>query len=167
MKDTADSVGQKLQSGVEFGNTAQTGHPPNVSRSNSNQSHSPSPRLRRKLPEPLCIKNINLTMEIAQIFMSMLHAWGLDPDLDRLCLNKLGLLKPKCPVSFGLISRAGHMSLMLPGWHKRVCSQGVKVTETMTGPRPQTLMQQARSFSIPEGEKVRYYTINVYSGNMS
>ena len=155
MKDTADSVGQKLQSGVEFGNTPQTGPPPNISRSNSNQSHSPSPRLHRKLPEPLCIKNINLTMEIAQIFMSMLHAWGLDPDLDRLCLNKLGLLKPKCPVSFGLISRAGHMSLMLPGWHKRVCSPEVKVTEAVTGrPRQQTLMQQARSFSIPEGEKV-------------
>ena len=100
------------------------------------------------------LKNINLTMEIAQLFMSMLHAWGLDPDLDRLCINKLGLLKPKCPVSFGLISRAGHMSLMLPGWHKRVCSQETKVAEKVGSPRPQTLMQQARSFSIPEGEKV-------------
>ncbi|KAK7474852.1 hypothetical protein BaRGS_00033924 [Batillaria attramentaria] len=56
----------------------------------------------------------SMTMEIAQLFMSCLHAWGLDPDLDRLCINKLGLLKPRCPMSFGLLSRQGHMSLMLP-----------------------------------------------------
>lgn len=34
------------------------------------------------------------TMQIAQILISLLHAWGLDPDLDRVCESKLGLLRP-------------------------------------------------------------------------
>lgn len=49
----------------------------------------------------------NLTMEIAQLLLSLLHAWGLDPDLDRLCEAKLGLLRPMVPVSFGVISKGG------------------------------------------------------------
>ena len=36
----------------------------------------------------------SLTMQIAQMFLSSLHAWGLDPDLDHLCIKKLGLLRP-------------------------------------------------------------------------
>ncbi|KAI5704068.1 hypothetical protein M8J75_001672 [Diaphorina citri] len=58
----------------------------------------------------------NLTMEIAQLLLSLLHAWGLDPDLDKVCEGKLGLLRPMVPVSFGVVSKAGHMSLMLPTW---------------------------------------------------
>lgn len=56
----------------------------------------------------------NLTMEIAQLLLSLLHGWGLDSDLDKVCESKLGLLRPLLPVSFGLLSRAGHMSLLLP-----------------------------------------------------
>jgi len=59
---------------------------------------------------------INLTLEIGQLLLSLLHAWGLDKDLDKVAINKLGLLKPKCPVSFGLVSKAGGMSLLLPTW---------------------------------------------------
>ncbi|CAF4742179.1 unnamed protein product [Pieris macdunnoughi] len=54
------------------------------------------------------------TMEIAQILMSLLHAWGLDPDLDRVCESKLGLLRPMVPVCFGVVSRHGHMAVQLP-----------------------------------------------------
>lgn len=49
----------------------------------------------------------NLTMEIAQLLLSLLHAWGLDLDLDRLCEATLGLLRPMIPVSFGVISKGG------------------------------------------------------------
>ena len=62
----------------------------------------------------------SMTMQIAQMFISSLHAWGLDPDLDRLCIKKLGLLRPGAPVAFGLLSRGNHMSLMLPGWYRDV-----------------------------------------------
>lgn len=33
-------------------------------------------------------------MEIAQLLLSLLHAWGLDKDLDSVCQAKLGLLRP-------------------------------------------------------------------------
>ena len=59
---------------------------------------------------------INLTLEIGQVLLSLLHAWGLDQDLDRVAISKLGLLKPKVPVSYGIMSKGGTMSLMLPTW---------------------------------------------------
>jgi hypothetical protein len=49
----------------------------------------------------------NTTMEIAQLLLSLLHAWGMDRDLDRVCEGKLGLLRPMVPVSFGVLSKGG------------------------------------------------------------
>jgi len=47
----------------------------------------------------------NLTMEIAQLLMSLIYAWGLDTEFDKICESKLGLLRPISPVSFGVISK--------------------------------------------------------------
>jgi len=49
-------------------------------------------------------------MEVAQLLLSLLHAWGMDPDLDRVCEGKLGLLRPMVPVSFGVLSKGGVFS---------------------------------------------------------
>ncbi|XP_067003219.2 WD repeat-containing protein 7 isoform X2 [Anabrus simplex] len=65
----------------------------------------------------------NITMEIAQLLLSLLHAWGMDPDLDRVCEGKLGLLRPMVPVSFGVISKGGYMSLLLPTWQVRATEE--------------------------------------------
>ncbi|XP_064292952.1 WD repeat-containing protein 7 isoform X3 [Plodia interpunctella] len=65
-------------------------------------------------PKDMSIAEPPHTMEIAQILMSLLHAWGLNPDLDRVCEAKLGLLRPTVPVCFGVVSRHGHMSVQLP-----------------------------------------------------
>ncbi|XP_057311095.1 WD repeat-containing protein 7-like isoform X1 [Hydractinia symbiolongicarpus] len=54
--------------------------------------------------------------EIAQLLLSCIHGWGLDPNLDNLCISKLGMLKPVKPLSFGLLTR-GRLTLMLPGWY--------------------------------------------------
>lgn len=54
--------------------------------------------------------------EIAQLLLSCVHSWGLDPNLDEICKSKLGMLKPQKPLSFGLLTR-GRLSLMFPGWH--------------------------------------------------
>lgn len=59
-------------------------------------------------------------MEIARLLLSLLHAWGLDRDLDSVCQSKLGLLRPMVPVSFGVLSKAGYMSLFLPTWHQTI-----------------------------------------------
>lgn len=50
-------------------------------------------------------------MEVAQLLLSLLHAWGMDPDLDRVCEGKLGLLRPMVPVSFGVLSKGGMKAL--------------------------------------------------------
>ncbi|CAH1251800.1 WDR7 [Branchiostoma lanceolatum] len=82
------------------------------------QKESVDLEYKSKRSKNLTLLEYNLTLDIAQLLMSCLHAWGLDLELDKLCLFKLGLLKPHIPVSFGLISRGGHMSLMLPTWYK-------------------------------------------------
>uniref|UniRef100_A0A9J2PMT9 Uncharacterized protein n=1 Tax=Ascaris lumbricoides TaxID=6252 RepID=A0A9J2PMT9_ASCLU len=56
----------------------------------------------------------NLYLDVAKLCLSLLHAWTLDADLDAVCLKKLKLLKPAVPLSFGVVSRQGHMSLLLP-----------------------------------------------------
>ncbi|PNF24262.1 WD repeat-containing protein 7, partial [Cryptotermes secundus] len=65
----------------------------------------------------------NTTMEIAQLLLSLLHAWGMDPDLDRVCEGKLGLLRPMVPVSFGVLSKGGYMSLLLPTWQAKCANE--------------------------------------------
>lgn len=55
----------------------------------------------------------NLTKEIAQLLMSLLYAWGLDPDVDKICESKLGLLRPMVPVSFGVISKGGKITALI------------------------------------------------------
>uniref|UniRef100_A0A6I8PCB6 WD repeat domain 7 n=1 Tax=Ornithorhynchus anatinus TaxID=9258 RepID=A0A6I8PCB6_ORNAN len=78
------------------------------------------PEYRSSKSKPLTLLEYNLTMDTAKLFMSCLHAWGLNEVLDEVCLDRLGMLKPHCTVSFGLLSRGGHMSLMLPGYNQPV-----------------------------------------------
>lgn len=33
-------------------------------------------------------------MEVSQLLLSLLHSWGLDPHLDKVCETQLGLLRP-------------------------------------------------------------------------
>lgn len=113
IKDKADSFGQKIQSKAE-----------GAGFSPVHSDVQASPVKGRKKEKRVVVTDVNnLTLEIARLFMSCLHAWGLDPDLDKLCMNKLGLIKPKVPLSFGLISRNGHMCLMLPAWHRRLLQE--------------------------------------------
>lgn len=78
-------------------------------------------RRREEKSKSLSLLEYNLTMDTAKLFMSCLHAWGLNEQLDSICLERLGMLRPHCPISFGLISRGGHMSLMLPTFKVTVC----------------------------------------------
>ncbi|XP_015596598.1 WD repeat-containing protein 7 isoform X9 [Cephus cinctus] len=71
----------------------------------------------------------NATMEVAQLLLSLLHGWGMDPDLDRVCEGKLGLLRPMVPVSFGVLSKGGYMSLLLPTWQIQLQPAGEPATQ--------------------------------------
>ncbi|XP_069736490.1 WD repeat-containing protein 7 isoform X2 [Phaenicophaeus curvirostris] len=97
------------------------------------------PEYRSSKSKPLTLLEYNLTMDTAKLFMSCLHAWGLNSVLDELCLNRLGMLKPHRSVSFGLLSRGGHMSLMLPGYDQPV------------GPAPAGPGEGGRKVSLTEG----------------
>ncbi|XP_015115416.1 WD repeat-containing protein 7 isoform X7 [Diachasma alloeum] len=90
--------------------------------SNSDSSRNPLKR-SGTFSEP------NITMEIAQLLLSLLHAWGMDPDLDRVCEGKLGLLRPMVPVSFGVLSKGGYMSLLLPTWQTHLEPAGEPATK--------------------------------------
>jgi len=57
-----------------------------------------------------------VSYEIGQLLLSCVHAWGLDPSLDEVCITKLGMLRPLKPLSFGLLTR-GRLALMFPGWY--------------------------------------------------
>jgi hypothetical protein len=59
-------------------------------------------------------EGISMAVEVAQLLVSLLYAWGLDPDMDRLCVEKLGMLQPKQAVNYGIISKSGYMTLLLP-----------------------------------------------------
>ena len=58
-------------------------------------------------------------IHIIRLMLSCLHAWRLDEELDDSCEQVLGLVRPSKPVSFGLLSKGGCMSLVLPGWGLR------------------------------------------------
>uniref|UniRef100_A0A673IQS0 WDR72-like alpha-solenoid domain-containing protein n=1 Tax=Sinocyclocheilus rhinocerous TaxID=307959 RepID=A0A673IQS0_9TELE len=92
-------------------------------------------RRREEKSKSLSLLEYNLTMDTAKLFMSCLHAWGLNGELDEVCLTRLGMLRPHTPVSFGLISRGGHMSLMLPTFKDSLlrqlaegCAEGRKLS---------------------------------------
>jgi len=134
VKDKAENVGQTIAAKVDSAANIKVPSP-QVSRRTSNTSDSGSVMggsggQKPKHPSPLVGRSEgreSVPSEIpkspalvaAQILMSCLHAWGLDSDLDQLCTSKLGLLRPRRPISFGFLSRAsGHMSLSLPGWYR-------------------------------------------------
>ncbi|XP_013407449.1 WD repeat-containing protein 7-like isoform X2 [Lingula anatina] len=147
VKDKAENVGQEIQARMEAaGKPHHAGtHRPHYHKHHEKggathkgrgkpQRPSQPPQYHhrkhaQRRPKNIYLTEGNLTMEIAQLLMSCLHAWGLDPDLDKLCISKLGLLTPLAPISFGLISRGGHMSLLLPGWHKKLCLQSKLVLD--------------------------------------
>lgn len=125
--DSAEKAAQKIQAKAEsvgFKNVSgdiAVGFYRKGSTSASSGGTTPgtTPPGSAKKPAKLHMAEMNLTMETTQLLLSLLHAWGLDFDLDKVCETKLGLLRPMRPVCFGLLSRGGHMSLFLPTYiHK-------------------------------------------------
>ncbi|XP_042231917.1 WD repeat-containing protein 7-like isoform X3 [Homarus americanus] len=106
VKESAESVQNLIQNKVE-----QSGFRPTTLSSAKDGSGSG----RVQIPRHLDVTA--QTLQIGQMLMSLLHSWGLDGSLDQTCENILGLLKPRVPVSYGLISKSGYMSLFMPTWH--------------------------------------------------
>lgn len=83
-------------------------------------------------------------MEVAQLMLSLIHSWGLDPHLDKVCETQLGLLRPMVPISFGVLSKGGYMSLLLPTWQNTIKKETVQnlLQGTDTKSLPASLLRQ-------------------------
>ncbi|XP_069315763.1 WD repeat-containing protein 72 [Eulemur rufifrons] len=75
-------------------------------------------------PKPSRKVDASLTIDAAKLFLSCLLPWGVDKELDHLCIKHLNILKLQGPVSLGLASNEDHFSLMLPGWN--LCNTEMK-----------------------------------------
>uniref|UniRef100_A0A8C7A181 WD repeat domain 72 n=1 Tax=Nothoprocta perdicaria TaxID=30464 RepID=A0A8C7A181_NOTPE len=75
---------------------------------------------RKNKLQPLGNIDVNIT-DTAKLFLSCLFPWGVDKEIDNLCVSYLDILRLQCPVSFGLVSDENYMSLMLPGWSSTDC----------------------------------------------
>lgn len=127
MKDTAENAAQKIQAKAESVGFKNVSGDISVSlyrkysttSTGTDLSGSESTTSKSK-PSNLYMGEIHMPTEIARLLLSLLHAWGLDPDLDKVCEHKLGLLRPLRPVCFGMISKGGYMSLLLPTYLNRL-----------------------------------------------
>ncbi|XP_006831922.1 PREDICTED: WD repeat-containing protein 72-like [Chrysochloris asiatica] len=66
----------------------------------------------------------NIMIDTAKLLLSCLLPWGLDKELDNLCIKHLNILKLQGPVSLGFASNEDHFSLKLPGWD--LCNDDLK-----------------------------------------
>src|SRR5690606_30150447 len=121
MKDTAENAAQKIQAKADSigfknvsGDISVGFHRKSSSASSGAEDASTPSSLGRSpgksasgLPGPDApyTGETHMPMEIARLLVSLLHAWGLDPDLDKVAEAKLGLLRPLRPVCFGQISK--------------------------------------------------------------
>ncbi|KAL2738736.1 WD repeat-containing protein 7 isoform X1 [Vespula squamosa] len=123
MKEGAENVHTKLQAKAESVGLKPSTLDGKGDNWNSNDIAKNNLKRNGAFSEP------NATMEVAQLLLSLLHAWGMDPDLDRVCEGKLGLLRPMVPVSFGVLSKGGYMSLLLPTWQTQLEPTGEPATQ--------------------------------------
>ncbi len=139
VKDTAENAAQKIQAKAEsvgFKNVSgdiSVGFYRKGSSASSDggrtEGTTPTSSGTKK-PAKLNVGETNLTMDITQLLLSLLHAWGLDTDLDKVCESKLGLLRPLRPICFGMISRGGHMSLILPTYMHKLDATSITQNDT-------------------------------------
>lgn len=101
VKEGAEQVGTKIQAKVET-----------VVKQINETGKDSSDGIKRIAPR----MEATHVMEVAQLLLSLIHSWGLDPHLDKVCETQLGLLRPLVPISFGVLSKGGYMSLLLPTW---------------------------------------------------
>jgi hypothetical protein len=59
------------------------------------------------------IPDISSFIEIARMLVSLIYAWGLDKNLDEICLTTLRLVRPNIPLCFGVISKKRNFTLLV------------------------------------------------------
>eukprot|EP01135_Chromosphaera_perkinsii_P004091 Nk52_evm10s269 gene=Nk52_evmTU10s269 len=57
---------------------------------------------------------------VSKLMLSYCLAWGIDPEVDRICIKELGVSPPPGHVSYGIKGFKGTLSVMLPANHNNV-----------------------------------------------
>ncbi|XP_055219043.2 WD repeat-containing protein 72 isoform X2 [Gorilla gorilla gorilla] len=78
---------------------------------------------KKMQPKPSRKVDASLTIDTAKLFLSCLLPWGVNKDLDYLCIKHLNILKLQGPISLGFALNEDNFSLMLPGWD--LCNSGM------------------------------------------
>ncbi|MBN3313413.1 WDR72 protein, partial [Atractosteus spatula] len=73
---------------------------------------------RGRRQQPTRVVNINLARDSAGLLLSGLFPWGTNKELDDCCARELGIIPLLTSKPFCIKSKNGHMSLILPGWHR-------------------------------------------------
>jgi hypothetical protein len=90
---------------------------------------------------------VDETLDVAQLMISSLHTWGLDSNMDEVCIERLGLLRPARPISFGLMTRGGRLSLMFPGWCGEQSDEEPKTSEILPSVLAEEIVRKRRRSS--------------------
>ncbi|XP_037046660.1 WD repeat-containing protein 7 isoform X3 [Bradysia coprophila] len=136
MKEGAENVEKKIQAKVE-------------SLKNVNDGNKESTETLKKFFPRMEATHV---MEVSQLLLSLLHSWGLDPHLDKVCETQLGLLRPMIPVTFGVLSKSGYMSLLLPTW------QNDLTVDTMNPPSDLQLEKSLPAELVRQENLTRLFT---------
>lgn len=62
----------------------------------------------------------NLVIETVSILLSILLAWGLEEETQKIAVDNKDLLRPFKPACFGLISKGCYMAMLLPGYVRKL-----------------------------------------------
>ncbi|XP_031568351.1 WD repeat-containing protein 7-like [Actinia tenebrosa] len=117
---------------------------------NSLLSKKPSESKRKT---NLSMQPVDETLDVAQLMISALHSWGLDSSMDEVCVERLGLLRPTKPISFGLMTRGGRLSLMFPGWYGEESNEEPKISESMPRLLAEEIVRKRRTSSNVSEDK--------------
>lgn len=133
MKEGAEQIGTKVQAKVE-----------SVVK-NINEANKDNTSDTLKLIPRMETTHV---MEVARLILSLIHSWGLDKQLDLVCENELGLLRPmvsrvdlvRFEIAFYLIqfilSGSDFIWNTVKGWlHVPATSNVAKLNSQQTEPR--------------------------------
>ncbi|KAM6257733.1 WD repeat-containing protein 72 [Porphyrio hochstetteri] len=70
---------------------------------------------RKTRMQPSGTIDVNVTTDTTKLLLSCLFPWGVDKEIDSLCVRHLDILRLHRPVSLGLVSNENYLSLMFPG----------------------------------------------------
>jgi hypothetical protein len=55
---------------------------------------------------------------LSNLLVSLLHPWLFDKNIDQVCLERLNLHRTNRYLSYGILSKNDHLSIVLPTWQQ-------------------------------------------------